>query len=141
MTWQDPENSDVKMVHAARGNAQYPSIVLLLCLLMPTLGSACDRARLEFDPDSIDRNGLMGPAGGKRYLDYEFCVPADPALLHRLQAGSPTLHCRPGAKGRSACRPDQALCIGNTGSPNWRGELCRFSTLPFVQQIRRTWWE
>ncbi len=141
MTLHGPGNSKVKMVHAACGNAQYLSITLLFCLLLPTPGNACDWNKLEFDPGSIDRIGLIGPPGGKRYLDYEFCVPTDPVILQRLQIISPTLRCQPGARGRSACQPYQALCIGNTGSANWRTELCQLSTLPLIQRIRPTWWE
>ena len=113
----------------------------MFCLLVPALGHTCDWTRLAFDLDGIGFDGLMGPPDGKRYLDYEFCAPADLATLRRLQGISPTLRCHPGASGRSACHPGQALCIGSTESPHWRVDLCRLTTLPFVQQVLPTWWE
>jgi hypothetical protein len=139
MTLRSPKNDQGKMVHAARLVAQ--PLALLLGIGMGPVAGACDWSKLDFDPTAIDARGLIGPAGGKRLLDYEFCAPANGPVAAYLRSLSPPPRCRPGAVGRSGCGPDQALCIGYTGSPDWLDQLCRISEQPSVNRIRRVWWE
>jgi hypothetical protein len=136
MTWREPCNGEEEMVHADRGVAQCLLALVALLLWLPPAAEACQWDKLTFDPGMVDDAGLIGPPGGQRHLDFEFCAPADPDTLRYLESLSPTLRCHPPSPGRLACPPEQTLCIDSTGSPDWSWTLCGYTL-----QIRPTWWE
>lgn len=90
------------------------------------------RAKIAFDLDEIDENGLIGPTGGKRSVAYEFCIPRDQAKLEEVQAIDSSLQCYAGSRGRIGCTRDQYLCIGQGGT---RETLLKLARLDYVERI------
>ena len=97
--------------------------------------------KITFDWEQLDENGLYGPPDGKRSLDYEFCVPGEPALLETVQAIDPSLALYPDSPGRIGCTEDQVLAIGNTHQPNAVPILMELANLDFIERIDRVDWE
>jgi hypothetical protein len=95
------------------------------------------RAKITFDLDQLNDQGLYGPANGLRALAYEFCIPADPWLQAQVKAIDPTLVISAGSKGRIRCSPDEYLCLGNTHQPEFRAVLLKLASLTYVKQINQ----
>ena len=89
---------------------------------------------VEFDLRQIDPQGNR-PDAGFQPLTYEFCVPSDPNATGGVESIDRTVRCHPGVPGRVGCRPDQALCVGNTGQTDWAAVLAELSNEPFVTRI------
>ncbi len=103
--------------------------------------AGCRWDKVWFDLSALDADGLIGPADGKRYLDFEFCAPARRTTLAQLKSIAPELDCYRQSPGRSGCGVEQTLCIGSSVMAEFRATLCRLSALPYVRLIQRTWWE
>ena len=69
--------------------------LLCACALPPAPPPASREAqamkKINLDLSEIDSNGMIGPADGKRFVAYEFCIPRDeakkskwPASIHRF---------------------------------------------------------
>lgn len=89
---------------------------------------------VQFDLNQVDAQGTR-PKAGFQPLTYEMCVPNDPGATGGIESIDRTARCHPGVPGRAGCRPDQALCVGNTGQPNWFSVLSALSNEPFVRRI------
>jgi hypothetical protein len=99
------------------------------------------RAKITFDLDQLNDQGLHGPADGLRALAYEFCIPADPRLQAQVKAIDPTLVVFAGSKGRIKCSQGEYLCLGNTHQPEFRAVLLKLASLPYVKQINQCFFE
>ena len=115
--------------------------VCLLALGLLVSGCVAVDAKVRFPLEAIRPDGLSGPADGLVAVDYEFCVPADPAVLAEVRAIDPSVRISLVARGRSGRREGQALCLGHTHQPGWREVLRRLASLPYVTEIRRCDWE
>ncbi len=100
-----------------------------------------DPAKIKFNLDDINADGLRGPADGLVAVSYEFCVPRNDRVYRQLERIDASIQINPGASGRIGCTKDEALGIGNTGQPGWRGVvldaltlagLCRRNTRVFL---------
>jgi hypothetical protein len=96
---------------------------------------------IGFDMSDIDADGLVGPPGGKRALDYEFCIPEGDAFAAEVQEIDASARLQLGSPGRIGCGPDQVLVIGNTHRPDFAVVLQRLAELPYVERIERAWFE
>ncbi len=90
--------------------------------------------KIELDVAQIDENGLRGPADGKVYVAFEFCIPNTDECKAAVRAIDPRIHLMPGSRGRIGAGEGECLCIGETG-PNWRDVLRRLAELPYVRRI------
>ncbi|BCX02929.1 MAG: hypothetical protein KatS3mg053_0867 [Candidatus Roseilinea sp.] len=90
------------------------------------------RAKIAFDLNEIDENGLIGPAGDKRSVAYEFCIPREQENLDEVRAIDPSLQCYAESRGRIGCTRDQYLCIGQGGT---RETLLKLASLDYVERI------
>jgi hypothetical protein len=99
------------------------------------------RAKIAFDVAALDRDGLRGPADGKRALDYEFCIPDTPRLRAEVQAIDPGVRFMPGSRGRIGCGAGECLCIGSTAGKEFRTVLRRLAALPYVARIEECVYE
>jgi hypothetical protein len=97
--------------------------------------------KIGFDLATINDRGLIGPPDGLRTVDYEFCIPQGDSYTRQVMLADPSVRFYPGSRGRIGCGKDQVLCIGSTGRPNWRGRLSELASLPYVEEIRRTFRE
>jgi hypothetical protein len=107
-----------------------------MCVLAACAPAAS--SKIAFDLEALDADGLVGPTGGKRALDYEFCIPADRA--DEVRAIDPSIRIQQ-APGRSGCGRDQRLCIGTTHQPNHRAILQRLAALDYVTRISECFYE
>ncbi len=96
---------------------------------------------IGFDVDAIDADGLVGPPGGKVAVDYEFCIPAQPAHAAEVQVIDPSARFYPGSRGRIGCAAGAVLVLGNTHQSDFAGVLRRLAELPYVARIERAWFE
>jgi hypothetical protein len=97
--------------------------------------------KIEFDLQQIAPNGLVGPPDGRRFLDYEFCIPQQPAAIAAVKAINPNLQLFSGSRGRIGCTDTQYLLVGSTSSPEWKEQLLQLAALDYVQKIQQTFWE
>lgn len=100
-------------------------------------GVSADRV-LGFDPSTLDANGLVGPADGKRALSYEFCIPAEPTSAAEVRAIDPSARVYEASPGRIGCSREQVLVIGHTHQPDFAAILQRLADLPYVDRIEET---
>ncbi len=124
--------------------------VILLTLLLagvgcgstPPPGSAKTpgSAKIGFDLDTLDADGLYGDEGGKRALSYEFCIPDDPAALDEVRSIDPTAEAQT-SPGRIGCGEDQLLVIGSTHQRGWREVLAELAARPDIERIEQAWFE
>lgn len=116
---------------------------MLACTAPATaLDDSAGLAKIGFDLDQLDENGLYGPADGKRSLDYEFCLPRhDAAAVEAVRRIDPSLSLYPSSRGRVGCTADQVLAIGNTHQLNGREVLLELASRQDIERIERTDWE
>jgi len=115
-----------------------------LCLVAGAAGAASpvDSAGvIGLDVRLLDGNGFMGPDGGKRALDYEFCIPQGAGFAAEVRAIDGTARLYPNSRGRIGCDPGQVLVIGNTHQPHFAEVLRRLAALPYVERIEPAWFE
>lgn len=90
------------------------------------------RAKIAFDLDAVDDNGLIGSPGGKRSVAYEFCIPREQAKCDEVRGIDPSVRCFAGTPGRIRCGRDQYLCVGQGGT---RATLLALACLEYVERI------
>lgn len=121
--------------HLGRG-VSLVALGLMACTSVPSVPS-----KLRFAVDGIRADGLAGPVDGLVAIDYEFCVPAEPAILAEVRRLDPTVQISLVSRGRIGRRDGQALCMGHTHQPHWRQVLVNLAALPYVAEIRRCYFE
>ena len=100
-----------------------------------------DKAKITFDLDPLDEEGLRGPPDGRRALSYEFCIPNTPRHVAEVSAIDSTVQCMAGSPGRIGCGADQSLCIGSTHQEDFRGVLRQLAELEYVERIDEAFFE
>jgi hypothetical protein len=112
------------------------------CQSMPLPeGENATADKITFDLDEFDQDGLYGPPGGKRSLDYEFCIPEGNQYAQEVRVIDPTINLFPDSAGRIGCTEDQTLAIGNTHQDEFRIVLMELANLEYVERIQRVDWE
>lgn len=96
--------------------------------------------KIRFDLTSIDKDGLIGPADGKRALSYEFCVPNAPEYLDEIASVDPSAEAQR-AKGRIGCTTDEVLFIGSTHQPDYLEVLETLASRPYIERIEQAFFE
>lgn len=91
-------------------------------------------AKISFDLSTIGDDGLYGPPDGRVARGYEFCIPANDAVVAEVGSIDRTVEVSR-SPGRIGCTGSELLAIGNTGQPGWREVLTRLARLPYVQRI------
>ena len=97
--------------------------------------------KIGFDINVLDKEGLIGPPGGKVALNYEFCIPANNRYINEVRQIDPSLQFHKKSKGRIACSKAEWLCIGNTHQEYAKMKLQRLAELTFIKRIERTYFE
>jgi hypothetical protein len=137
------------------GMMNYKWLLWILCLLVAggihsgknqvqagEAGSQIDpKSKINFNLGKLNNQGLYGPPGGLRALDYEFCIPADPAFEAQVKAIDQTIAIFAGSRGRVGCAQGEKLCIGNTHQPEFKTVLLRLASLPYIKQIKQCFFE
>ena len=117
------------------------SLLLSACGPVPEAPGPDPLAKVAFDLDQLDEDGLVGPADGKRALSYEFCIPPSEECKELVASIDPTVEIMCGSPGRIGCYPDECLCIGSTHQENFRDVLRKIAELPYVEKIDETVFE
>jgi hypothetical protein len=97
--------------------------------------------KITFDLNQFDQDGLYGPSGGKRSLDYEFCIPHGNHYAEEVREIDPTVDLFLGSSGRIGCTEGQTLAIGNTHQTDFQLVLMELANLDYVERIQQTYWE
>jgi hypothetical protein len=129
---------------AASGYRPVARLLLALSLAVGAGGVASTAGGpgvIGFDLRLLDANGLLGPVGGKRALDYEFCIPQGTEFAAEVRAIDGSARLDPNSRGRIGCDPGQVLVIGNTHQPDFAEVLRRLAALPYVERIEPAWFE
>ena len=114
---------------------------LALILVVATLAACTDPAvKISFDLDLLDDSGLIGGAGSKRALSYEFCVPDDPATISGVEAIDPSAEAQ-SSPGRIGCTDSQRLMIGHTHQERYREILLDLASRPDIERIEQAFFE
>ena len=108
---------------------------LTACGPVPETPGPDPLAKVTFDLDQLDDDGLVGPPDGKRALSYEFCIPPSDECKELVSSIDPTVEIMCGSPGRIGCYPDECLCVGSTHQENFRDVLRRIAELPYVEKI------
>ncbi len=135
-------NCDVSGADAAKRCG--PQMIVMCFFLACAAASAQSPdgpASIRFDLSRLNDNGLHGPPGGLRALDYEFCVPSGEKYAKEIKAIDPSVTVYSRSRGRIGCSCDQALVIGNTHQPRFREILENLAALPYVTRIDENFFE
>jgi hypothetical protein len=98
--------------------------------------------KITFDLNQLDENGLSGPEGGKVAVSYEFCIPNTAQHIKEVSGIDQTLNMQYGSPGRIGClRGREVLCVGHTNQKDYKQVLYQLAALPYIQQIRQTFFE
>lgn len=98
-------------------------------------------AKITFDLDPLDADGLLGANDGRRALRYEYCVPNREDVLAKVRAIDPTLQVQGESPGRIGCGEGELLCLGSTHQNDWRKILEALAALPEIREIREAVFE
>jgi hypothetical protein len=116
-----------------------PSLLLALvaCGSNPSVSppTAAQRDKIAIDLSTVDGRGLRGAPGGLRSVSYEFCIPAGERYGSEVQRIDPTVELMRGSRGRIGCKPNQVLCVGNTGQQGYLRVIEQLAGLDYVSRI------
>ena len=98
-------------------------------------------AKIKFDLNGINADGLRGPPDGLVSVAYEFCIPANDQVYQEVRKIDSSVQIQPGAPGRIACSKDQALSIGQTNQPHWLDVLKTLSSQTYIAEIQECFYE
>lgn len=98
-------------------------------------------AKIKFNIDALNAQGLQGPPDGLRSLSYEFCVPKDEAKLEQVKSIDPSIRFHEGSPGRIGCTEEEVLAIGNTHQSDFKEILLEIAGLEYVEEIREVHFE
>lgn len=106
-------------------NMQEPSLKELL------------KYNVKFDLERFDEDGLIGPADGKRSVDYSYFIPNKPQYIEEVKAIDPSYQERhaPQELKRLACDDDCIFIKGTTHQENFLEILYNLSQLEYMSQI------
>ena len=113
----------------------------LLILLFSFACQGSWQKKINFDLDTINEDGLTGPADGLVSVAYEFCIPRDKSRADEVRRIDPSVVIHERSRGRIGCSEEEYLCLGNTHQPGFRKLLRRLAGLDYVEKIERTFFE
>ena len=126
---------------------QYQFFIILIPLVFYSCktvqkksSSNCFSEKIKFDTSKLDEKGLIGSKNGKVSVDYEFCIPNNPAYLKEVLAIDSTFK-NTNSKGKSKCDSNSILIMGTTFNVNYQLILCKIANLDYVKEINPTYWE
>jgi hypothetical protein len=114
------------------------SLILSSLLL---LSGCIQTSKISFNVKELDSDGLQGKEGGKRSLTYEYCIMDSPTLRTKIRSIDPSAYFMKGSRGRSGCKADEVLVLGDTHQKNFAEILNTLSALTEVKTIHETHFE
>ncbi|MCP3931704.1 MAG: hypothetical protein GY705_21695 [Bacteroidetes bacterium] len=98
-------------------------------------------AKITFNIDVLNEEGLQGSPDGLRSLDYEFCIPANEAYEKEVKQIDPSVKIQRQSKGRINCSEAEYLCIGTTYQKKYKKVLFQLASLEYVKKIDECFYE
>ncbi|WP_252177377.1 hypothetical protein [Endozoicomonas sp. 4G] len=121
------------------------SALLLLALLLggcSTLGwKVGDMAKVRFDVNALDKEGLRGSGNNVKAVSYEFCIPDKIEYVDQVMAIDPTLVVYRASPGKTQCRPGEYLAVGDTHQLDYYEVLRKLAELDYVESIQEATFE
>ena len=96
--------------------------------------------KVTFDVSRLDSDGLLGKAGGKRSLSYEFCIPNTDKCKAEVKSIDPGVGFMR-SRGRIGCSESQWLCIGSTHQGGFMEVLANLCVLDYIDRIDECFFE
>ncbi|WP_422136644.1 hypothetical protein [Endozoicomonas sp. ALD040] len=119
--------------------------LLLLALFMSgcsTLGwKAGDMAKIQFDLNELNREGLRGKDDSLTAVSYEFCIPDNIEYVDQVMAIDPTLVVYRVSPGKIQCRSGEYLAVGDTHQQDYYEVLKKLTELEYVKRIQEATFE
>lgn len=112
-----------------------------LFLLLALIAGCASPSKISFDINRLDADGLQGSVGAKRSLSYEYCAPNTPQWKNKILFIDPSSTFMEHSPGRSGCKADEMLIIGNTHQKNHNEILKQLSNLVEITTIRESHFE
>lgn len=129
-------------------NNHFKIVVLSLFFLLTISGCGSSYTggkefidKIKFNLDEFNHDGLYGPDGGLRSMDYEFCIPTRKEILEEIEAIDPSLKIYTNSPGRIGCSDVHYLCIGNTDQVGWRTKLLKLASKEYIEKIQQSFFE
>ena len=98
-------------------------------------------SKISFDLNLLNDDGLYGPPGGLRALDYKFCIPKNEKFKNEVMQIDTALQIYSGNGEKQNCSTNEYLCTGNTHRKNFRQVLLNLASLEYVKKIEQNYWE
>ena len=103
-------------------------------------GQKAPEEKIDFDIEILNEDGLYGPVGGLRTLQYEYCIPAGKGARDDVAAIDPSANCT-GGLGRIDCQIGEFMCVGHTKQDGHKRILIELARLEYVDRIQQTYFE
>lgn len=100
----------------------------------------CISSKIKFKLAHFDKQGLLREDDLKNPIDYEFCVPNTSEVLNTIKEIDSSIKPTKG-KGRTKCKEDYVLMMGNSYGKDIKKILCKLSQLEYVTEINQVYWE
>jgi hypothetical protein len=124
-------------------NQQFLSILLIItqtnCSL--NMNMQAKPAKIIFNINDINSQGLRGNETSMRSVSYEFCIPTDKDIARKIKKIDPSLKLYTRARGRINCNNIETLAIGNTHQSQWETILLNLSSQEYIYEIHETFFE
>lgn len=121
-----------------------PAILLLVLLLggCSTLGwKVGHMAKIKFDLNELNKEGLRGSGDNLTAVSYEFCIPDKIEYVDQVMAIDPTLVVYRASPGKIQCRSAEYLAVGDTHQLDFYEVLRKLAELDYVKSIQETTFE
>ena len=112
--------------------------VLLSCNASKNQLTNCNLKKITFNIKHFDERGLYGDE--KTAVDYEFCVPNNTETLKTISEIDSSIKPLNG-KGRTKCKENHIIMIGNSYNKDIKKILCELSQLDYITEINQVFWE
>ena len=103
------------------------------CSSIPT--SEHHMAKVGFDLQQLDVDGLLTLKEGKRALSYEFCIPANVEAAQTVMSIDPSAIVYNDSPGAIGCTQQQYRVMGDTFQKEYKITLQGLSDLPYITRI------
>ncbi|WP_062268332.1 hypothetical protein [Endozoicomonas arenosclerae] len=121
-----------------------PALLLLALLLggCSTLGwKVGDMAKIHFDLNELNKDGLRGSGENMTAVSYEFCVPDKIEYVDQVMVIDPTLVVYRDSPGKIQCQKGEYLAIGDTNQLDYYEVLRKLAELDYVKSIQEATFE
>lgn len=117
---------------------KFYTLLLCICVFIASCRTLSDnnqkqaRAKIHFNLNEIDENGLIGPETGKHSVAYEFCIPLENTKRKEVAKIDSSVQFYANSRGRVGCGESFYLCIGEGAT---KEVLLKLARLDYILSI------